>query len=198
MRTSTETPLQPTKAHATDLQAGQFGQAVYRMFAGNVPDGAGGRKEEPDLYRTCSYCGSLHVETVLQAMVRRGTEYSGADWKYGWPHKFYIDIQCEPYHSWAGSDGEKDLFADRTTRNHKFYADHLLDASPDELLLLWNRVVAPLVGVRYIVDGEKLKYSAVCNGFQTWGVVGGLGAVPVGRAISADAPIVPAWFIDEE
>lgn len=40
-------------------------------------------------FRTCSFCGSIHpadlaAETAWQA--------GWADQKYGWPHKFYVDI----------------------------------------------------------------------------------------------------------
>lgn len=41
-------------------------------------------------FRTCSYCGSMHPEDLLNAL-RAGASASGSDWKYGWPHKFYIE-----------------------------------------------------------------------------------------------------------
>lgn len=47
----------------------------------------------PDEYgmRKCSYCGSLHPDDLLRVLKTPGTHYSGSDWKYGWPHKFYIE-----------------------------------------------------------------------------------------------------------
>ena len=39
----------------------------------------------------CSYCGSLSVEDVLKFLQQPGTMFSGCDWKYGWPHKYYIE-----------------------------------------------------------------------------------------------------------
>ncbi len=43
------------------------------------------------LGQTCPYCGSLSVEDVIRLLKTPGTSYSCADWKYGWPHKFYIN-----------------------------------------------------------------------------------------------------------
>lgn len=40
-------------------------------------------------FRTCSYCGSIHPEDLLIAL-NAGARLIGSDWKYGWPHKFYI------------------------------------------------------------------------------------------------------------
>lgn len=40
-------------------------------------------------FRTCSYCGSIHPEDLLKA-IEGGARLGGSDWKYGWPHKFYV------------------------------------------------------------------------------------------------------------
>lgn len=45
-------------------------------------------------YRTCGYCGSIHPEDLYRAMMRHPSpdfRITGSDWKYGWPHKFYVD-----------------------------------------------------------------------------------------------------------
>lgn len=41
-------------------------------------------------FRTCGYCGSIHPEDLLHAL-RNGASLHGSDWKYGWPHKFYVE-----------------------------------------------------------------------------------------------------------
>jgi hypothetical protein len=41
-------------------------------------------------WRTCSFCGSIHPEDLLRVLLA-GAHMHGADWKYGWPHKFYLD-----------------------------------------------------------------------------------------------------------
>lgn len=41
--------------------------------------------------KRCGYCGSLSVEDAIKFLKQPGTRFSGSDWKYGWPHKFYIE-----------------------------------------------------------------------------------------------------------
>lgn len=47
--------------------------------------------EEPYGYpfRTCGYCGSIHPEDLL-GFLGQGAQLESSDWKYGWPHKFYV------------------------------------------------------------------------------------------------------------
>jgi len=40
-------------------------------------------------YRTCSYCGSINPEDLV---AEENWAAQWADRKYGWPHKFYVDI----------------------------------------------------------------------------------------------------------
>lgn len=40
-------------------------------------------------FRRCSYCGSIHPEDLL---AEPSWKPHWADMKYGWPHKFYVDI----------------------------------------------------------------------------------------------------------
>lgn len=42
-------------------------------------------------FRRCPHCGSLHPEDMAEA-VRAGSKLELADMKYGWPHKFYLDV----------------------------------------------------------------------------------------------------------
>jgi hypothetical protein len=42
-------------------------------------------------FRRCSYCGTIHPEDLVAAM-GNGMHADWADRKYGWPHKFYIDV----------------------------------------------------------------------------------------------------------
>ncbi len=39
----------------------------------------------------CTYCGSITSAKAIELLKQPGTQFSGADWKYGWPHKFYIE-----------------------------------------------------------------------------------------------------------
>lgn len=46
---------------------------------------------EIDGQQCCEYCGSLSPKAAIELLKKPGTRFSGADWKYGWPHKFYIE-----------------------------------------------------------------------------------------------------------
>jgi hypothetical protein len=46
--------------------------------------------------RSCSYCGSMHPAD-LAAALRAGARADWADWKYGWPHKLYVDDVPNPH-----------------------------------------------------------------------------------------------------
>jgi hypothetical protein len=39
----------------------------------------------------CNYCGSISVSAAITFLKQPGTSFSGSDWKYGFPHKFYIE-----------------------------------------------------------------------------------------------------------
>lgn len=123
----------PMKAHANDYFGERFEPHEWRA------DG------------TCSYCGSMSPADATKALMTPGTHYSGSDWKYGWPHKFYIE-----------SNG----------KHGKFYSVHLLDSSPEEFAA-FNTAAANTIGVRFSVHPEngRLGYVAPLVGFQTWGNV---------------------------
>jgi hypothetical protein len=48
-------------------------------------------KRDYDDFEHCQYDGSITVADAIQLLKTPGTHFSGSDWKYGWPHKFYID-----------------------------------------------------------------------------------------------------------
>lgn len=98
----------------------------------------------------CSFCGSMTVERAIELLRTEGTHYSGSDWKYGWPHKFYIHP--------IGGHG-------------KFYTAHLKDCSK-ELLEEFSELSGDLLGIYFDIDDKGLLYRALSTGFQTWGVVG--------------------------
>lgn len=64
----------------------------------------------------CAYCGSLHPSEVV-ALLKAGAGIHFADWKYGWPHKAYLD------NPWG-----------------KFYTRHLIDATPEDRLFIERRL----------------------------------------------------------
>lgn len=71
---STLWPARPT-CHDNDYASKTFGAASWQ-----VRDGL----------RRCSFCGSLHPEDLYSALTN-GAKLEASDWKYGWPHKFYVN-----------------------------------------------------------------------------------------------------------
>lgn len=58
-------------------------------------------------WRSCSYCGSIHPQDLLGLDPGTVNRAEWADWKYGYPHKMYVE---------AGPG-----------RHIKFYSRHLVD-----------------------------------------------------------------------
>src|SRR4051812_18694694 len=101
----------------------------------------------PDGLEHCNFCGSITLEEAITLLGTPGTCYSGADWKYGYPHKFYIG-------------------------NKKFYINHTAQATTD-LLQRWNAVADATIGIFFERDGGGVKCLAPCFGYQAAGTVGG-------------------------
>lgn len=59
-----------------------------------APDLAAGRTT--GRLRSCSYCGSMHPAD-LAAAIGAGARGHWADFKYGWPHKFYVEDVPNPH-----------------------------------------------------------------------------------------------------
>jgi hypothetical protein len=84
-------------AHRFDLNF--YGLASYpdRLVpwcCAEAPDIPAGRTT--GRLRSCAYCGSMHPADVADA-IRRGARGHWADFKYGWPHKAYLDGVPNPH-----------------------------------------------------------------------------------------------------
>lgn len=94
-------------------------------------------------YRTCSYCGSIHPADLITE-IQSGNAMGGSDWKYGYPHKFYLR---EPF--------------------GKFYSDHLLDAGySEEAMTLITALLLQHTDIEFKVMDGKLGYKAPTPGHQ--------------------------------
>lgn len=103
-----------------------------------------------DGFRHCEYCGSLHPEDLYELLIQNKVTLGGSDWKYGWPHKFYIYA--------------KEL----KLSGSKFYNNHLSLELLDEET--FNKV-APVISQYSSITWErkeegKLYYTAPHHGFQ--------------------------------
>jgi hypothetical protein len=97
-------------------------------------------------FRTCSYCGSMHPED-LEKFLNEGATLDMADWKYGWPHKFYVEGIPNPQVGKMVNCGSKSYFDEEkgervdepliqmapTTTFAKFYNLHLGDLADTDL-----------------------------------------------------------------
>lgn len=86
-------PERPT-CHDGNWQAQRFAPQTWREPRG---DDSTSKYPSPTVqtFRTCSYCGSIHPEDLVKAL-EAGATLGGSDWKYGWPHKFYVNGMPNP------------------------------------------------------------------------------------------------------
>jgi hypothetical protein len=114
---------------------------------------SGDEKRFAGRLRSCAYCGSMHPADVVAA-IKAGAVGSWAYMKYGWPHKSYFDGVPNPHagmleslsganykvgEDWVQtSDGlwRGPYTPAASTTMGKFYSIHLLDATPEEKLII--------------------------------------------------------------
>jgi len=126
-----------------------LGKIVNDKVHGVEITGVPSRKYEyiwRDDVQVCNYCGSISPEDALIRLLNPDVDASGADWKYGWPHKFYIRLYGRP---------------------GKFYNKHLYDASNETFKALTKLMTAKL-GITFSIDSTGLRYQAPYEGYQTW------------------------------
>jgi len=88
--------------------------------------------------RCCTYCGGIHPEDLV-TLLNEGVRLQNTDWKYGWPHKFYV---IGPDGSWLG----------------KFYTTHMQESCvTDEI----RERVQRATGILYRVHDGHLHYCCV-------------------------------------
>lgn len=107
------------------------------------------------VYRSCSYCGCIHPDDLLFGLQQEGAQLSGADWKYGWPHKFYIDRLTLP-------SGVEITFG-------KWYNRHLLDLDEARFTAL-SELLFTFADITFEIHAEDerrlLFYRAPYAGYQ--------------------------------
>jgi hypothetical protein len=139
------------------------------------------RAREPygEAFRTCNYCGSIHPGDLYDYLTNPllTVTMGGSDWKYGWPHKFYIDgipnLHPPERLVWMGTeyiDGVKAPMM-RPAPPHvftKFYTRHLLDKGYGNgelagLLFLLSKHT----GIEWSINDEgNIIYRAPFYGYQ--------------------------------
>jgi hypothetical protein len=91
----------------------------------------------------CDYCGSMSPKQAITLLQAPGTEFSGSDWKYGWPHKFYIH--------------NKSL----SITFGKFYSNHINEMDENDLNV-WNSLSRRIFGIAWQRDiDNRLKWAVI-------------------------------------
>lgn len=117
-------------------------------------------------FRQCTWCGSLHPEDLIIA-IERGAVLSSADWKYGWPHKFYLDRIWNPtpnVHVLRSARYKDDKISDVVwgpagELHAKWYTTHVSDEGYDDDA--WGRltrVVSDKTGIAFVRGVEGVMW----------------------------------------
>jgi hypothetical protein len=134
-----------------------------------------GEWRERDGQRVCDYCGSLHPADLL-SLLKQGATLGGSDWKYGWPHKFYVTApnpqadETVQVGSSFSAGVETPIMGKRPTLHFKWYNDHLRDDGygPEAR----ERLIAALAKhshIEFSFDAEgRLMYRAPHFGYQRY------------------------------
>lgn len=122
-------------------------------------------------FRTCSYCGSIHPIDLLSAL-KNGATVHGSDWKYGWPHKFYIEKVPNKYPdlpvvaSWVShiENGKSVLLCEGDHpagpyHHAKWYNKHFLDIANTPLFIELRDAIYAKHKVYFNIDDKGLFFS---------------------------------------
>lgn len=124
-------------------------------------------------FRRCSYCGGIHPEDLIK-LLGEGAELHGADWKYGWPHKFYVQgipNKTSELVAKVGSttkDGVTTPMLGKPPRecHAKWYNAHVMDQGYDDEARAALLEALSTSGIAFfLVDGEP-SFSSPNHGFQ--------------------------------
>lgn len=154
------------------------------------PDTSGPGTHLTHHVRTCDYCGSIHPEDLLK-ILESGGSLGGSDWKYGWPHKFYVTApnpkkgEIVQIGSSSGPVYDEDGVLKRDAEGNylrksdpimgaagdfhgKWYNEHIMDEGfDDEARAALIAALEKHAHIRFNVDPEKgLGYAAPSRGYQ--------------------------------
>lgn len=137
-----------------------------------------GGYQDREGFKACGYCGSMCPEELANLIEEGKAIMGGSDWKYGYPHKFYVDIK-NPHPDKQVIKSTKSWWDEETQQrkeevtygaqgewlHFKFYTNHLQLIDEETF-----KKVAPIInkacGIIFDRDEKGLKYSAPYRGFQ--------------------------------
>lgn len=129
-------------------------------------------------FKHCGYCGSMDPVELSELIEAGKATMSGSDWKYGWPHKFYVKIvnphpdkqvkKCS--RSWWDEKEQKrkeevEYGPQGPWLHSKFYSNHLglLD---DETFAKVAPIISKACGITWEKKDGNLYYSAPHHNYQ--------------------------------
>jgi hypothetical protein len=136
-----------------------------------------GYEVRKDGFKHCGYCGSMDPVELAELIEKGEATLHGSDWKYGYPHKFYVDIPnpnagqivqigSKCYYQGDKYIDEPIMGPDSEYLHLKFYTEHLRlidDASFEKVA----PIISKACGITFIRDDiGLLKYSAPYAGYQ--------------------------------
>lgn len=150
----------PITCHEGESRTEIFGPTHWRVENGLHPDGGQGRAMP-----NCSYCGSMHPQALLELLKSGAVSLESADWKYGWPHKFYVSGIANPI---AGREIKCGSMSENgkttpimgkasATLTEKFYSVHLQDMSASDLEEI-GALIFEKTRIQFSRDEKGLKY----------------------------------------
>lgn len=128
-------------------------------------------------FDSCGYCGSMNPVELAELIETGKAIIGGSDWKYGFPHKFYVKvINPEPDKlfeiSYEGNYDEDGNYCKRNIQYAKREYIHLKFRS-NHLALLDNETfdkVAPVIskacGIEWYKKDGEIYYKAPYHGYQ--------------------------------
>lgn len=130
-------------------------------------------------WRECSYCGSAHPDDLMRMIADGSARMSGSDWKYGWPHKFYLHVKNpeadrEVEVGATYKDGVSvPMMGKRDDLFGKFYSEHFEDEGfDDEARAALSKAVLEATGIEFTIGinpktgRTALRYRSPCHGYQ--------------------------------
>lgn len=115
--------------------------------------------------RHCNYCGSIHPEDLLKVL-SEGAILEQADWKYGWPHKFYVSHIKNPKAGeivQIGSSSKGGISTPIMGKASefitlKFYNNHLNDLIDTSEFDIVAEAIRLRTGIKFSIKEGKLYY----------------------------------------
>lgn len=162
-----------TLVHAGDWQARRLALTLYTKdggaYAWHEPRSPAEDKSDSGLraarpFYTCGYCGSMHP-TELVAAIKGGAGVSWADFKYGWPHKVYVEsapnryagemeVRSQVYENGKVTNGPEAPAAALT--HGKFYTLHLMDANIEQ-----RAIIERAMGLQFEFKDDGVRWTLV-------------------------------------